>query len=149
MLRPLPLRFVSCALIALTSCSDHEPLVLGGSGRGKLAEMTAGGLKWDAQGTVRYDGAAFEITNQDDIGWRDVTLGVTVTGQDSGYTLKVNEMAAGRTYTASCSLFTDDKGRSFDPQRERPRSFYIDCIRANGKTSGGFEAAWPADSDQR
>ena len=62
---------------------------------------------------------------------------------DPGYTLKVERMDAGRTYTADCSLFADSKGRPLDPERQRPRSFDIDCGDADG-IPGGCKAVWPA-----
>lgn len=137
----------ACTLL-LTSCSDHEPLVPGGTGRGRPADIVGGGLKWDARADVRFTGDAFEITNRDDHDWWHVTL-VVHAGKMPRYSLAVRRMDAGHTYTVPCSLFKDREGRAFDPGREAPAFLDVECSYDEDGIPGGLLAAWPANRGER
>lgn len=84
--------------------------------------------------SVSFTGTQFVITNKDNFDWTNIKLEVNPRGLSSGYTLRLNEIKAGTTYTVGAMQFAKD-GNRFNPWAKKVERFHIYC-----KTYDGYKS---------
>jgi hypothetical protein len=75
--------------------------------------------------SVSFDGTDFTIANQESRDWVNVCLELNPGALSSGYTLKVQRIAANSTYRVGAMQFADSSGERFNPFTRKPLSFVI------------------------
>lgn len=95
-------------------------LLLGGIGVWKVANFFTADTDTaptpDLGAHVEFTGAQFAITNLDDDAWTDITCTVNSHGWNGeGYTYRLPQLAAGKTYTVGALRFATASGTRFDP----------------------------------
>lgn len=81
---------------------------------------------------VRFDGAQFHISNNDDYDWVDVKLQV-----NSDYELRVGRMDAMTEYSVGAMQFTKGDGTRFNPFGQKAKNFFIWA-----HTEDGHSVSW-------
>ena len=75
--------------------------------------------------SVSFTGTQFTITNHEDQDWVNVRFELNPGLISSGYTLKVQLIEAGTTYTVGAMQFANSKGERFNPYQMKPQKFNI------------------------
>jgi hypothetical protein len=88
-------------------------------------------------GSVRFTGTQFVITNNDNFDWENVKMSLNP-GWTS-YRLETSIMKAGETYTVGAAQFCKDDGERFNPFTHKPKEFLIRADTPDGEGNTGFE----------
>ena len=90
--------------------------------------------------SVRFTGAQFVITNNDNFDWTNVKFEVNSGFLGGGYVLETPIIAAQNTYTVGALQFAKDDGTRLNPFAVKPQNIFISCETPQGKAfySGGW-----------
>jgi len=69
---------------------------------------------------VNINGTQFSITNLSSFDWENITLYINEDELSSGYTLYLNSLNKGQTYTIDIEEFANNEGIRFDPTTMKP-----------------------------
>ena len=86
---------------------------------------------------VTFPGARFIISNHDSFDWKNVKLETIPESMNDRFSLRIPNILAGQTYTADAAKFINDDGICFDPDKMKPRKFWILCDTPT-KGSGSY-----------
>jgi len=90
---------------------------------------------------VIYPGARFIISNNDSFDWKNVKLEIISETTEDRFSLKVQNILAGETYTAAAAEFLKDDGTRFNPYTMKPKKFWILCDTPT-RENGYYLAGW-------
>ena len=76
---------------------------------------------------IIFTGTQFIITNKNDYDWTNVKMEINSGIIRSGYVLRANRIAAGRTYTVGASQFAKSDGERFNPFSHKLMNVTITC----------------------
>jgi hypothetical protein len=102
------------------------------SGRTSTAKLSA---------KVAFSGARFIVSNNDSFDWKNVKLEIIAESMEDRFSLRMPNILAGQTYTADVAEFINDNGNRFNPDKMKPREFWILCDTPAGK-GGSYRADW-------
>ena len=86
---------------------------------------------------VAFAGARFIISNNDSFDWKNVKLETIPESMNDRFSLRIPNILAGQTYTADAAKFINNDGIRFDPDKMKPRKFWILCDTPT-KGSGSY-----------
>ena len=89
--------------------------------------------------SVSFTGTQFAITNREDHDWVNVRFELNPGLISSGYTLKVQLIEAGTTYTVGAMQFANSKGERFNPYQMKPQKFNIVDFSSEWPQQAGME----------
>lgn len=89
--------------------------------------------------SVSFTGRQFIITNREDHDWANVRFELNPGLISSGYTLKVQLIEAGTTYTVGAMQFANLKGERFNPYQMKPQKFNIVDFFSEWPQQAGME----------
>jgi hypothetical protein len=119
-----------------SSATTGVPAASGPTSRSSATTSTTAEPR-DINASVSFTGTQFVITNLEDRDWTNVRLEIDPGFFSSGYTLKVQRMEAGVTYTVGAMQFANANGERFNPFSHKPRRF--DILE--------FSSPWPEQAD--
>lgn len=90
---------------------------------------------------VTFPGVQFIISNNDSFDWKNVKLEIIPDSIEERYRLSTPIILSGETYTADATKFLNNKGIHFNPDKMKPRKFWILCDTPAGR-SGSYMADW-------
>jgi len=89
----------------------------------------------DLKASVKFDGAQFIITNNDNFNWTNIKFEINSGLLSGGYILRASQMGAGETYTVGALQFAKGDGEKFNPFTHKVQHISIFCDTPKG---GGF-----------
>jgi hypothetical protein len=110
-------------LVAVLMCNHSSPPSPTTSSSSTGASTTT--TIRDIKATVRFDGTQFTITNLETRAWTNVRFELNPGFISSGYTLKVQRVEAGATYTVGAAQFANADGERFNPFTHKPQELAI------------------------
>lgn len=90
---------------------------------------------------VTCPGVQFIISNNDSFDWKNVKLEIMPDSIEERFRLSVPIIISGETYTADATKFLNNEGIRFNPDKMKPRKFWILCDTPAGR-SGSYMADW-------
>lgn len=100
---------------------------------GKTTPLSSLSGKEGLRAQVKFTGSSFVIRNENRFDWRDVTFKIYQGGLKDGYFYKVSIVSSQTAYTVGAMQFVKRNGVRFNPFKEKPKNFSIQCTTPNGK----------------
>lgn len=76
---------------------------------------------------VTLSGTGFMISNNDSFDWKNVRLEIIPESLKDRFSLRIQNIIAGKTYKADTSAFVNDVGIRFNTDKMKPKEFWILC----------------------
>ena len=90
---------------------------------------------------VIYTGERFVISNNDSFDWKNVKLEIVSETAEDRFGLKIPDILAGETYSASVAEFLKDDAIRFNPYTMKLKKFWIMCDTPTTK-NGSYLSGW-------
>jgi hypothetical protein len=90
---------------------------------------------------VTFPGTQFIISNNDSFDWKNVKLEIIPDSMEERFRLSIPIIISGEKYTANATKFLNNEGIHFNPDKMKPRKFWILCDTPAGR-SGSYMADW-------
>jgi len=136
----------------------HKPLLLkvvvililagvvffyGTSGRKHISKVdsSAQNVIVKLKAKVAFQEVRFVISNNDSFDWKNVKLEIIPDSMEERFSLSIPIILSGETYTTDGTKFLNNEGVRFNPDKMRPRKFWILCDTPAGR-SGSYVANW-------
>lgn len=87
---------------------------------------------------VIFPEAQFIVSNNDSFDWKNVKMQIIPESIDESFRLSIPIILSGETYTADAVKFRNNDGVRFDPDKMKPRKFWILCDTPTGG-SGSYQ----------
>ena len=115
----------------------------GTSGRKHISDVDSTGqsstVKLNAK--VAFPGAQFIISNNDSFDWKNVKMDIIPDSMEERFSLSIPIILSGETYKADITRFINNDGIRFNPDKMKPRKFWIMCDTPT-RGSGSYLTDW-------
>jgi|GEM_PF-4470509 len=84
--------------------------------------------------SIKFTGTQFNITNESDFDWQNITLSINKEWLSLGYNANLNNLKQGETYTINAAEFINKEGVRFNPNTMKPARFTIEVKNSLGQS---------------
>ncbi len=88
----------------------------------------------DVEASVNIKGAQFDVTNESDFDWENITFSLNKDGLSSGYSISHESLKQWETYIVNITEFADSDGVRFNLSTMKPLRFSIDVHNSLGQS---------------
>jgi len=132
LLKVVVILILACAVFFYGTSGRKHISDIGISGRPSTVKLSA---------KVTFPGAQFIVSNNDSFDWKNVKLEIIPESIDERFRLSIPIILSGETYTADSVKFFSNDGVRFDPDKMKPRKFWILCDTPT-VGSGSYQTDW-------
>lgn len=88
----------------------------------------------DVKASVNIKGTQFDVTNESDFDWENITFSLNKDGLSSGYSISHESLKQGETYIVNITEFANGDGVRFNLSTIKPLRFSIDAHNSLGQS---------------